>query len=375
VTDPQKYADAALHERYLRPLAGHSDVVVLVLNQVDRLSPAERDRCVADLRRLAVQDGLGPVRVLPVCAVTGEGVDALRDLLGQAADRRLAATARLTADVRAEAARLARACGDGVPPRVGRAARDALIAALEEAAGVPVVVEAVRGSALRRAQAATGWPPTRWLARFRSDPLRRLHLDRPAARPDLARTSLPGAGAAARARAAIAVRAYLDTATAGAPVSWVLAARARVRTSGADLPDMLDQVVVGTRLEAERSPVWWRVVGVVQWALLATLVAGLAGLAGLALLSYLRLPDPAVPLWFGFAAPTVLAAGAAVAGAAVALGARFAATVGARRRAARARSRLRTAIGQVTDERLAGPVGKEMRALQRCRTAARLAAL
>jgi len=74
-------------------------------------------------------------------------------------------------------------------------------------------------------------------------------------------------------------------------------------------------------------------------------------------------------VWLGLPAPTVLAVGAAVAGVAVALGARFAAVVGARRRAARARSRLRAAIGQVTDERLAGPVGKEMRALQRCRTA------
>jgi len=32
--------------------------------------------------------------------VTGEGVDALRELLAQAAGRRLAATARLAADVR-----------------------------------------------------------------------------------------------------------------------------------------------------------------------------------------------------------------------------------------------------------------------------------
>ena len=36
VVDPQKYADAALHERYLRPLASHADVMMVVLNQVDR---------------------------------------------------------------------------------------------------------------------------------------------------------------------------------------------------------------------------------------------------------------------------------------------------------------------------------------------------
>ena len=34
VVDPQKYADAALHDRYLRPLAGHAGVMLVVLNPV-----------------------------------------------------------------------------------------------------------------------------------------------------------------------------------------------------------------------------------------------------------------------------------------------------------------------------------------------------
>ncbi|CAM5423474.1 Putative GTPase OS=Streptomyces violarus OX=67380 GN=FHS41_003698 PE=4 SV=1 [Streptomyces violarus] len=43
VVDPEKYADAVLHERYLRPLAGHAEVMFVVLNQTDRL-PARRRR-------------------------------------------------------------------------------------------------------------------------------------------------------------------------------------------------------------------------------------------------------------------------------------------------------------------------------------------
>ena len=372
VADPQKYADAALHERYLRPLATHAAVVVLALNQVDRLTPAERDRCMDDLRRLAVDDGLGRVPVLAVSAVTGEGIDALRDLLRRAAERRVAAAARLTADVRAEATRLAHACGDGIPVRARRAAREDLVTALEEAAGVARVVEAVRVSAVRRARVATGWPPTRWLTRFRVDPLRRLHLERPAERPELARTSLPAPDAAARARAAIAVRGYTDASTAGAPDAWVLAVRAR--TSTADLPDALDQAVAGTRLDAERRPRWWRVVGAAQWILLATLGAGALWLTGLAVFAYLNLPEPSAPVWFGLPAPTVLAVGGAVAGIVLALGSRLAGRLGARRRAARARSRLRTAVGRVADEHLAGPVGEELGALERCRAGARMAA-
>jgi GTPase Era involved in 16S rRNA processing len=375
VADPQKYADAALHERYLRPLAAHADVVVLVLNQVDRLTPDERDRCVADLRRLAAADGLTAATVLAVSAATGEGLDDLRALLRRAASRRAAATARLVADVRVEAARIAEACGEGVPPRVRRAAREDLVTAFEEAAGVGVVVEAVRGSAAKRARSATGWPPTRWLARLRPDPLRRLHLDLDTERPELVRSSLPGPGAAARARAGNAVRAYTGAATAGVPDAWVYAARARARTAAATLPDALDQAVAGTRLDAERVPAWWRVVGVVQWVLLAALTAGVVWLAGLAVLAYLRLPEPSTPLWFGLPAPTVLAVGGAVAGILLAVIGRLAGRWGASRRAARARSRLRAAVSGVADERLVRPVSAEMRALERCRAASRLAAL
>jgi GTP-binding protein EngB required for normal cell division len=100
VVDPQKYADAALHERYLQPLAGHGDVVVLVLNQVDRLTDSEREACLSDLRRLAAEDGLPGVPVLGVSAATGYGLDALRELLADAARPRLRAAVGRVADAR-----------------------------------------------------------------------------------------------------------------------------------------------------------------------------------------------------------------------------------------------------------------------------------
>ena len=73
VVDPQKYADAALHDRYLMPLAQHADVMMIVLNQVDRLTPAEREQCLADLRRLLATEGLARVEVLAVSAVDRGG--------------------------------------------------------------------------------------------------------------------------------------------------------------------------------------------------------------------------------------------------------------------------------------------------------------
>ena len=38
VLDPQKYADAAIHERYLRPLATHRDIMLVVLNHIDEVA-------------------------------------------------------------------------------------------------------------------------------------------------------------------------------------------------------------------------------------------------------------------------------------------------------------------------------------------------
>jgi len=412
VVDPQKYADAALHTRYLRPWAGHESVTVLVLNQADRLDAAATDAVLADLRRLAAADGLRDVRTLAVSAVTGAGVDELRRVLAGAAARRRAATDRWAADERAIARSVLAACGDGVP-KVAAAAAEPLIAAFEQVAGVDVVTEAVRRSAVRRAGAHTGWPPVRWLARLRPDPLRRFHLgvstgagagspgkssfgggslgtassgagspgtaamsrassgagspgaDSPTV-PD--RTSLPPAHPAARAGVGVALRDLLDRALAGAPEAWQLAARARVTGDG--LADDLDRAVAATPLLLERPARWWRAVGWVQWLLLAVVVAGLVWLGAYWLVG----SPPRGPRWGALPVPTWLAAGGVLAGWAVAGLGRIAGHLGARRRARAARQRLRSAVLDVARRRVLHPVAAELAALDTCRRAAARAA-
>jgi putative ribosome biogenesis GTPase RsgA len=92
VLDPQKYADAAVHDRYLAPHAEHAGVLVVVLSQVDRLDGTARAACLDDLRRLLASEGLGAVPVLPVAAPTGEGVPELRALLAERVRARKAAS-------------------------------------------------------------------------------------------------------------------------------------------------------------------------------------------------------------------------------------------------------------------------------------------
>src|SRR4051812_2597918 len=64
VLDPQKYADASVHRRYVTDLAGHDAVTVFVLNQSDRLSHEEQAECVADLEDLLRREGVTDPRVV-----------------------------------------------------------------------------------------------------------------------------------------------------------------------------------------------------------------------------------------------------------------------------------------------------------------------
>jgi energy-coupling factor transporter ATP-binding protein EcfA2 len=99
VLDPQKYADAAVHNRYLIPLAGHSNVFTVVLNQIDLL-PADQGRdCEEDLRRLLDAEGLTETPVLPVSARTGAGLGELRALLTETVANNRAVTDRIAADI------------------------------------------------------------------------------------------------------------------------------------------------------------------------------------------------------------------------------------------------------------------------------------
>ncbi|MGO1316288.1 MAG: GTPase [Cellulomonadaceae bacterium] len=366
VLDPQKYADRVVHERFLRPLSGHGAVIVLVLNQIDRLTPAEASACLADLRRLAQEDGLWGATVLGASTRTGQGVDELRALLVEAARRREAATARLVADIRSVAARIERACGPAVPVR---GTREELVDALGDAAGVPTVVAAVRSATLRHARARTGWPPTRLFARLRPDPMRRLHLG-----SGTDRTSVPGPTATEQAQTRLAVRRFADAELARMPTGWAMSVPEPA--AGPELAGALDHAVAGAAAGAVPvdSPRWWRAVGALQWALLAVAAAGAVWLLVVALLGYLQLPEPTLPRVGAVPVPTLLLAGGVGAGLVLAGLARALAGVGARRRARRALVRLQAAVAQVAEDHVSAPLAHELARLERCRAAAVIAA-
>ncbi|MDR1513268.1 MAG: 50S ribosome-binding GTPase [Propionibacteriaceae bacterium] len=110
VTDPQKYADPALHERFAATAKAHQGrVAMVVLNQVDTVSPADAEAISQALTALLVQDGLTDPIIALTSAKTGAGIAALRSLLMERTAHRTMAMLRTAADLATAASRLAQA--------------------------------------------------------------------------------------------------------------------------------------------------------------------------------------------------------------------------------------------------------------------------
>ena len=376
VVDPQKYADAVLHQDFVQPLSRHGAVTMVVLNQADRLAERDVPTVLGSLRELLAQDGLpatGSSAPAAVSARTGEGVGALRTRIHEVAAGRAAAGARLEADVVHAAQNLARAAGEGDPHGIDKDASERLTAGLARAAGIDMVADAAARSYRLRAGRHTGWIATRWLSRFRKDPLKRLHIethDRHSD-PGVHRTSLPPMNAAQKASADSAVRGFADQVSHGAGEPWRRSVRGAARRHEERLPDALDQAVARTKFSARTSSWWWIVFDVLQWLAMAVTVLGLLWLLGLFLADYfqLQLPPPPTVEGFPLPVPTLMVVAGVVLALFLALTGAVLASLASRARASRVRRRLLRSVREAAAEAVEAPVRAELDAHQEFREA------
>ena len=371
VLDPQKYADAAIHDRYLAPYATHQGVMLVVLNHIDTVPEDRRRAMLDDVHRLLVADGLGEVPVLAVSARHGTGIAELRAEIAKRVSAKKMTRARLEADLKAAAGRLDAASGTGRTRTLSDDRVDALEDALAQAAGVPTVVDAVERSTRMRAGRATGWPVTSWLSRLKPDPLKRLHLNLGAEGKQLtgrARTSAPKATLVQRARVDSEVRMLADDVSTGLARPWAEAVRRASVSRLPDLGDRLDAALSDTDLGATGVPVWAGAVRLLQWVLIVCALAGAGWLGALALMGYLRVPQPGTPDVGSVPLPTLLLVGGVALGLLLALVCRFLVAATARRRARAADRRLRGAVRKVSEELVIEPVQNELRAYTTVRT-------
>jgi GTP-binding protein EngB required for normal cell division len=366
VTDPQKYADARLHDDFVRLLAQHEAVTLAVLNQADRLPAEAVAECVADLRGLLARDGIADAKVLPTSVRTGAGLPDLRQRIANAVAGHAAARQRLSADVITTARVLRHEVADD-EVRADRLPRADLDDALARAAGVPIVLDAVGRDYRRQALARSGWLFTRWIGRRGANPLRRLRLDdsaerRPAESPatdvrtSLGRSSIPAPSMSTRSAVDVATRGFVQSASQGLPVRWGQAVEDTAAAGNEALPDALDQAVLGTSLGARR-PGWWFVASFLQWVVGIVAVLGLLWLAFLYVLGLLALPQPETPYLGVVPVPLLMVIAGVLLGMVFAGFARLLARIGARRRKRMITARLRKSIAEVTDARVVRPIG------------------
>jgi GTP-binding protein EngB required for normal cell division len=276
VLDPQKYADAAIHRRFLVPLAGHSDVLAVVLNQSDLLESAQIDDCLADLRRLLDTEHLPDVPILVTSAVTGAGFEELRKLLVDGVATHRAAAARIAADIDGVAARFKRYGGtvDTPVPAVPPDAADRLTERFLAAAGVSAVGDALRTARDLRAADFVGWPVA-WLVQRLSgrDPLRKVRLSM---LWDDLKSVTAGPSGAQQAEIDNALTEFGDRIADPLPLPWSGTVRTAARARADQIPAAIGNAI-GEALPAERAARWWWWLGDMWQGLLA-------GAAGLGLL-------------------------------------------------------------------------------------------
>ncbi|MGW3203359.1 GTPase [Streptomyces sp. NPDC001135] len=351
VVDPEKYADAILHERYLRPMAGHAEVMFVVLNQVDRLPGEAADQVLDDMRRLLDEDGVAlgehgepGATVLALSALTGEGVGELREALGQFVAERGAAARRVAADVDAAASELRPVYAAERRVGLSEEAREEFAARLADAVGATAAGDAAERAWLRNANRACGTP---WLRLWRwyqgrGDSTTGRHAVRTQADEE----------ATARQRVEQAVRTVADRASAGLPGPWAQAVREAAVRGSQGLSEALDELAARAGLPPGRPPRpgWWPAAVLVQAAMTLLQVVGGLWLAGQ--IAGVMAPNLGVPV--------LLMLCGIIGGPLVEWGCRMAARGPARRYGQDAERRLREAAAGCGRARVLDPVAAEL---------------
>ena len=397
VVDPQKYADAVIHRDFMVPLATSGAQALCVLNQADKLAPAEVPAVLASLTRLLQAEGTEAhllAAPIAVSARTGEGVDVLRDLLAQVAAAKSLSLQRTDAQLHATASQLRTYAGGEGTVLAGAYALEAeqkLVKACYASSQAEQVLEAATASYRRAAGQHTGWILTRWMSRLKADPLRRLHLGQQdetkstskAAKsagmlgsdsenaPELVASSLPPLSAAQKAGMANAVRQYSKQMAARVDEPWKRSMKEAALSREAELPELLERDMVRIDYGLGRTRAPWVIFNALQWIALLSALAGVGWLTLISGMAYLQIQLPPAPTPEGSPVPlpTLLLLLGVLLGIASAGVGRLLTAMGSRYYARKLRGRLQTGVEKAVQSCVVAPVQQEAKRLNAYRKA------
>ena len=397
VVDPQKYADAVIHRDFMVPLAASGAQALCVLNQADKLAPAEVPAVLASLTRLLQAEGTEShllAAPIAVSARTGEGVDVLRDLLAQVAAAKSLSLQRTDAQLHATASQLRTYAGGEGTVLAGAYALEAeqkLVKACYTSSQAEQVLQAATASYRRAAGQHTGWILTRWMSRLKADPLRRLHLGQQEETksmskaeksagmlgsdsenaPELVASSLPPLSAAQKARMANAVRQYSKQMAARIDEPWKRSMKEAALSREAELPELLerDMVRIDYGLGRIRAP--WVIFNALQWIALLSALVGVGWLTLISGMAYLQIQLPPAPTPEGSPVPlpTLLLLLGILLGIASAGVGRLLTAMGSRYYSRKLRGRLQTGVEKAVQSCVVAPVQLEAKCLTSYRKA------
>lgn len=307
VVNPQKYADARLHDEWLARLRSSHASVTVVLTHIDTVGAAEREAIERDLRRLLCERGMEDTTVLSVASTTGEGMPALVKHLSKETERVSRQAARARQGLREAAVLIRDAVGiDGTVRGIetdGMASD--LCSAAADLAGAPIIAEAVAASTMRAGRRAGGWLPLRWIARLGADPLRRLHLDEDSRVEGATTPTLPTRSPSDEASFVNAVRREVGEHSSGRPPAWRARLVERALAGARDVPAAAHREVADNMRVATGAPAAARFLGGLQMLAWVVCLVGAAWI-GLVHLGRAVLIDLQVPALGPVPTPTAL---------------------------------------------------------------------
>lgn len=397
VVDPQKYADAVIHRDFMVPLAASGAQALCVLNQADKLAPAEVPAVLASLTRLLQAEGTEAhllAAPIAVSARTGDGVDVLRDLLAQVAAAKSLSLQRTDAQLHATASQLRTYAGGEGTVLAGAYALEAeqkLVKACYTSSQAEQVLQAATASYRRTAGQHTGWFLTRWMSRLKADPLRRLHLGQQEETksmskaeksagmlgsdsenaPELVASSLPPLSAAQKAGMANAVRQYSKQMAARVDEPWKRSMKEAALSREAELPELLERDMVRIDYGLGRTRAPWVIFNALQWIALLSALVGVGWLTLISGMAYLQIQLPPAPTPEGSPVPlpTLLLLLGILLGIASAGVGRLLTAMGSRYYARKLRGRLQTGVEKAVQSCVVAPVQQEAKRLNAYRKA------
>lgn len=261
VFDPQKYADRAVHEGYLRPLAAHRDRFLFVLNQIDLLAADELQLVKADLITRLAEDGMPEVELFSTVAVgSPAGIDRLTGYL----ENRLRAKRLVLGKLAYDLGDAVKGVGEIVGVREGldfdRRWGDARDAASEILAAGVVGEREARSMERAGRKLAARSSPASIVTRSEEPP----HAE-PVGRHEAAVQTAAGGIDALVTDLAFEAGGFFG-------------ARLRSRFSPVEVGTQVRRCLEGTKLEDPPSPgvsFWWKVAAAGQWLMLVAVVGSI----------------------------------------------------------------------------------------------------